>query len=155
MCGTGLLTACEQDQDGIPSWSCSQARHRNCLEHVQFYSKNKFEKLVQLVGFIIRREPKHVVERNNVRIHLNKIIELCLTIFCLYFIIRVICYKVTDVSVERAASIFKAEDDYLLSVWRISSVTSINFYHAMRRHIPDDRILRKEKQTSENWFTLQ
>jgi len=27
---------------------------RNCLKHVQFYSKNKFEKLVHLVGFIIR-----------------------------------------------------------------------------------------------------
>ena len=27
---------------------------RNCLKHVAFYSKNKFEKLVHLVGFIIR-----------------------------------------------------------------------------------------------------
>ena len=27
---------------------------RNCPKHVQFYSKNKFEKLVHLVGFIIR-----------------------------------------------------------------------------------------------------
>jgi len=27
---------------------------RNCLKHVEFYSKNKFEKLVNLVGFIIR-----------------------------------------------------------------------------------------------------
>jgi hypothetical protein len=27
---------------------------RNCLKHVEFYSKNKFEKLVHLVGFIIR-----------------------------------------------------------------------------------------------------
>jgi len=26
---------------------------RNCLKHVEFYSKNKFEKLVHLVGFII------------------------------------------------------------------------------------------------------
>ena len=56
-----------------PSWSCSQAvskpvshilllcvqwktdgGQRNCPKHVEFYSKNKFEKLVQLVGFIIR-----------------------------------------------------------------------------------------------------
>jgi len=28
---------------------------RNCSKHVEFYSKNKFEKLVQLVGFIIRK----------------------------------------------------------------------------------------------------
>jgi len=27
---------------------------RNCPKHVEFYSKNKFEKLVKLVGFIIR-----------------------------------------------------------------------------------------------------
>jgi len=27
---------------------------RNCLKHVEFYSKNKFEKLVYLVGFIFR-----------------------------------------------------------------------------------------------------
>jgi len=26
---------------------------RNCLKHVEFYSKNKFEKLVHLFGFII------------------------------------------------------------------------------------------------------
>ena len=56
------------------SWSCSQAvskpvwhipllcvqwktpddGQRNCPKHVEFYSKNKFEKLVHLVGFIIR-----------------------------------------------------------------------------------------------------
>jgi hypothetical protein len=66
-------TACEQDQD-VTSWSCSQAvskpvwyipflcvqwktpddRQRNCPKHVEFYSKNKFEKLMHLVGFIIR-----------------------------------------------------------------------------------------------------
>jgi hypothetical protein len=27
---------------------------KNLSEHVEFYSKNKFEKLVHLVGFIIR-----------------------------------------------------------------------------------------------------
>jgi len=27
---------------------------RNCPEHVEFYSENKFEKLVSLVGFIVR-----------------------------------------------------------------------------------------------------
>jgi len=27
---------------------------RNCPQHVEFYSKNKFEKLVHLVGLIIR-----------------------------------------------------------------------------------------------------
>jgi len=69
-----FLTACEQDQDGFPSWSRSQAvsklvwhipllrvqwktpddGQRNCPKHVEFYSKNKFEKLLHLVRFIIR-----------------------------------------------------------------------------------------------------
>ena len=74
--GVCLLTACEKDQDetAVPSWSCSQAvsktvwhipllcvqwktpynGQRNCPKHVEFHSKNKFEKLVHLVGFIIR-----------------------------------------------------------------------------------------------------
>jgi len=30
---------------------------RNCPKHVEFQSKNKFEKLVQLLGFIIRNIP--------------------------------------------------------------------------------------------------
>jgi hypothetical protein len=58
----------------VPSWSLSQAVYktvwhtpllcvqwktadggqRNCPKHVEFQSKNKFEKLVHLVGFIIR-----------------------------------------------------------------------------------------------------
>jgi len=58
------------------SWSCSQAvskpvwhapllclqwktpddGQRNCPKHVDFYSKNKFEKLVHLVGFVIRTQ---------------------------------------------------------------------------------------------------
>jgi len=58
----------------VPSWSCSQAVskpvwhipllcvqwkapddwRRNCPKHAEFYSKNKFKKLVHLVGFIIR-----------------------------------------------------------------------------------------------------
>ena len=73
ICHTGLLTSWGQDQDGT-SWSYPQAvskpvwhipllcvqwkipvdGQRNCPKHVQFYSKNKFEKLVHLVGFIIR-----------------------------------------------------------------------------------------------------
>ena len=58
----------------VPSWSCSQAvsksvwhitllcvqwktpddGQRNCPKHVEIYSKNKFEKLVHLVCFIVR-----------------------------------------------------------------------------------------------------
>jgi len=31
---------------------------RNCPKYVEFYSKNKFEKLVHLVGFVIRNFEK-------------------------------------------------------------------------------------------------
>ena len=72
ICNTGFLTACEQDhhRTAVLSWSCSQSvwhipllcvqwktpddGQRNCPKHVEFYSKNKFEKLVHLVGIIIR-----------------------------------------------------------------------------------------------------
>ena len=80
ICHAGLLTACEQDQDGTPSWSCSQAvskrvwhipllclqwktpddGQRNCPKHAEFYSKNRFEKLVHLVGFIISADCRSV-----------------------------------------------------------------------------------------------
>jgi len=35
-------------------WKTPDDRQSNCLKHVDFYSKNKFEKLVHLVGFSIR-----------------------------------------------------------------------------------------------------
>ena len=64
ICHTGLLTACELDQDvstpvwHIPllcvQWKTSDDGQRNSPKHVEFYSKKKFEKLVHLVGFIIR-----------------------------------------------------------------------------------------------------
>jgi len=33
---------------------CTDDGQRNCPKHVEFYSKNKIEKFLQLVGFIIR-----------------------------------------------------------------------------------------------------
>ena len=35
-------------------WKTPDDGQRNCPKHVEFYSKNEFEKLVHLVGFIIR-----------------------------------------------------------------------------------------------------
>ena len=35
-------------------WKTPDDGQRNCAKHVEFYSKNKFEKLVLIVGFIIR-----------------------------------------------------------------------------------------------------
>jgi hypothetical protein len=78
-----LLTACEQDQERTSlvllllqqnqtsqqsavsrpvwhkpllrvQWKTPDDGQRHCPKHVEFYSKNKFEKLAHLVGFIIR-----------------------------------------------------------------------------------------------------
>jgi len=43
---------------------------RNCPKHVEFYSKNKFEKLVHLFGFVIRiycdaQSPEHQIGQSN------------------------------------------------------------------------------------------
>ena len=69
ICHTGLQTACEQQQMllltschkpvwHIPllcvQWKAPAAGQRNCPKHVEFHSNNKFEKLVHLVGFILR-----------------------------------------------------------------------------------------------------
>jgi len=35
-------------------WKTPDDGQWNCPKHIEFYSKNKFEKLVHLVGFIIR-----------------------------------------------------------------------------------------------------
>jgi len=35
-------------------WKTADDGQRNCPKHVEFYSKNEFEKLVQIVGFITR-----------------------------------------------------------------------------------------------------
>ena len=47
-------------------WKTPDDGQRSCLKHVEFNSKNKFEKLVHLVGFIIRnyhnaRSPEHQI----------------------------------------------------------------------------------------------
>ena len=35
-------------------WKTADDGQRNCPKHVEFYSKNKFEKFVHPVGFILR-----------------------------------------------------------------------------------------------------
>ena len=54
-----MLTDCWQTVSITCMYWCVQCwtpddGQRNCSKHVEFYSKNKFEKLVHLVGFIIR-----------------------------------------------------------------------------------------------------
>jgi len=78
----------------VPSWSCTQAVNkrvwpspllcaqcktpdgrRNCKKHVEFYSKNKFEKLVHLVGFVILRIYHDTRRHLNVKV--NTRISVC------------------------------------------------------------------------------
>jgi hypothetical protein len=53
-----LLTSCLQNYMTYTIAVCTVKTpddgQRNCPKHVDFHSKNKFEKLVHLVGFIIR-----------------------------------------------------------------------------------------------------
>ena len=51
-----LLASCQQNLYVLlcVQWKTPDDGQRNCLKHVEFYSKNKFEKLVHPVGFIIR-----------------------------------------------------------------------------------------------------
>jgi len=71
VCHTILLTSCSQAVGKLAwhilllclQWKTPDDGQRNCPKHVQLYSKNKFEKLVYLFGFIIRiyhdaRSPK-------------------------------------------------------------------------------------------------
>jgi len=67
-CHTGMLTAVSKPVWHIPLlcvlWKNPDDGQRNCPKHVEFYSKNKLEKLGLLVGFIIRichdaRSPEH------------------------------------------------------------------------------------------------
>ena len=76
----GLLTVCEQDQDG----TCLVL----LLLVVEFYSKNKFEKLVHLIGFIIRiyhdtrsseRQINNIIDKNyKINTSLLKIFKILL-----------------------------------------------------------------------------
>jgi len=48
-------------------WKTPDDWHRQCPKHVEFLSINKFEKLVHLVGFIIRNLSRCTVTWNSIR----------------------------------------------------------------------------------------
>jgi len=95
-----LLTDCERDRDGTCKLSANlydiyhccvysdktpDDGQRNCLKYVEFYSKNKFEKLVHLFGFIIRNyHDARSPERQNSEVSFQYIITVptcCVLIF--------------------------------------------------------------------------
>ena len=83
-----------QNGTAVPSWFCLQAvskpvwhtpllcvqwktpddGQRNCPNPVEFYSKNKFEKLVHLGGHIIRRK---YIEQNIITLRASKFLSFC------------------------------------------------------------------------------
>ena len=48
------LASCMTYTTAVSTVKTPDDEQRNCTNHVEFYTKNKFEKLVHLVGFIIR-----------------------------------------------------------------------------------------------------
>jgi hypothetical protein len=53
-------------------WKPPDDGQRNCPKHVEFYSKNKFEKLVNLVGFMVRNLTRwKVTWTSNSRLHIS------------------------------------------------------------------------------------
>jgi len=78
----------------VPSWSCSQTisklvwlipllcvqwktpddGQRNCPKHAETYSKNKFEKLVHPVGFVIRKITRCTSHERQIRVILSLLI---------------------------------------------------------------------------------
>ena len=71
VCHTGLLCA---------QWKTPDDGQRNCPKHVEFYSKNKFQELVHLVGFIIRnfhdaRSPEREIRIAVTKDNLNSTVE--------------------------------------------------------------------------------
>jgi len=58
--GCSILTLLSKPVWHIPllcvEWKNPDDGQRNCPKHAEFHSKNKFEKLVHLVGFIVRKK---------------------------------------------------------------------------------------------------
>ena len=53
---------------------------RNCPKHVEFYSKNKFEKLMHLVGFIVRIITMHGHLNVNIYIYIYICVCVCVCV---------------------------------------------------------------------------
>ena len=72
-----------------PTWQYGIINgQRNCPKHVQSYSKNKFEKFVHLVGFIIRiyhdaRSPVHqyITMHGHLYINISRCTVTCTSIY--------------------------------------------------------------------------
>jgi len=87
---TGLLTAREPVWH-IPllcvQWQTPDDGQRSCPKHVEFYSKNKFEKSLHLVGFIVRayqdgRSPERQIQHKSV----NTEISCHVSIYCSFLL---------------------------------------------------------------------
>ena len=63
-------------------WKTPDDGQRNCPKHVEFHSKNKFEKLVHLVGFILRNLSRCTVTWTSNSYHNDSHLNIPDTKFC-------------------------------------------------------------------------
>ena len=87
---------------------------RNCPKHVKFYSKNKFEKLVHLVGFIIRKNPLTTFTSSMFHIYLLLSPDYAIGPNSLY-----LCQDGTSWSCSQAVSKFLRRTPLLCVQWKI------------------------------------
>ena len=83
-----FLASCQHDLYVLlcVQWKTPDDGQRKCPKHVEFYSKNKFEKLLHLVGFVIRFF-------NTMHGHLNGILKLLLLLLLLLYKMAVFCHR--------------------------------------------------------------
>jgi hypothetical protein len=62
-------------------WKAPDDGLRNCPKHAEFYFKNKFEKLVHLVGFIVRiyHHARSHESHITMHVHMNVILRCTVT----------------------------------------------------------------------------
>jgi len=66
--------------DSLRAVETPDDEQKNCPIHVEFYYKNKFEKLVRLVGFIIRIY--HAARSSEVQIQRSVFVTAMQCVFC-------------------------------------------------------------------------
>jgi hypothetical protein len=141
----------------IGSWSCSQAvskpvwhipllcvqwktpddGHRNCPKHAEFYSKNIFEKLVHLVGFVVRNYHDAWSPERQIKIFSN-ISTTFVRVIDLFFALQLIVLLGWAAVSERVfRTVLRVNRHFIAHVLLISQscFTQVNcHYHHHHRH---------------------
>ena len=81
-----LLASCMTYTVAVCTVKTADDGQKNCPKHVEFYSKNKFEKLVHLVGFVIRIY--HDARSPKLQIYMYVCMYVCVRV-CVYIYIYI------------------------------------------------------------------